>query len=69
MYVCTRMPVYMRANKIDCMPKESWPILYSKLLYKLGQDFLERQYKTKEIEKNHTEGVRAERGVLDLDQR
>ena len=47
------------------MPKESWPLTYSKLLYKLGQDFLERQYKTQEIEKNHTEGVGAVRGALE----
>ena len=24
-----------------CMSKKSWPILYSKLLYKMGQDFLD----------------------------
>ena len=27
-----------------CMSKKKWPILYSKLLYKIGQYFLNRQY-------------------------
>ena len=29
---------------IYCMSKKSWPNLYSKLLYKSGQDFFDRQY-------------------------
>ena len=28
---------------VYCLSKKSWPILYSKLLYKLGQDFLDIQ--------------------------
>ena len=33
------------------MSMKSWPILHSKLLYKLGQDFLDIQYsRTKEAE-------------------
>ena len=28
------------------MSKKSWPILYSNLLYKMGQDFLDMQYWT-----------------------
>ena len=30
--------------QIYCMSKKSWPTLYNKLLYKFGQDFLDRQY-------------------------
>ena len=30
---------YNGETKWDCMPKKSWPILYSKLHYKVGQDF------------------------------
>ena len=26
------------------MSKKSWPISYAKVLYKMGQNFLERQY-------------------------
>ena len=29
-----------------CLSKKYWPILYSKLLYKLGQDFLVIQFNT-----------------------
>ena len=29
---------------MDCMSKKFWPILYSKLTYKLGLDFLDGQY-------------------------
>ena len=29
-----------------CIPKKSWPISYSRLLYKIGQDFFDIQYFT-----------------------
>ena len=29
---------------MNCMSKESWPILYSKLQNRMGQDFLDIQY-------------------------
>ena len=30
-------------NVHNCLSNMSWPNLYTKLLYKLGQDFLDRQ--------------------------
>ena len=38
----------------------SWPILYSKLLYKIGQDFLDTQYD----HKKHDEGLRENIHIL-----
>ena len=32
-----------------CMSKESWPNLYTKLLYEMGQYFLEQQYVTSKV--------------------
>ena len=36
--------IYVEPKGFYCLSKKSWPILYSKLLYKLGQDFLGIQY-------------------------
>ena len=35
-----------------CLSKKSWPILYNKLLYKMVQDFLDRQYYEKKENEN-----------------
>ena len=32
-----------------CMSKDSWPILYSKLIYGIGQDFLDMQFLQKNL--------------------
>ena len=34
----------IRSFFLNFMFKKSWPILYSKLQYKMGQDFLDMQY-------------------------
>ena len=34
----------IKSLSVYCMSKKPWPILYCKLLYKMGQDFLDRQY-------------------------
>ena len=36
--------MYSYLGTVCTLSKESWPILYSKLLYKLGQNFLYIQY-------------------------
>ena len=35
---------FYRLSHPYCMSKKEWPILYSKLLYKIGQYFLDTQY-------------------------
>ena len=32
-------------SSLYCLSKKSWPILYCKLLYTMGQDFLDKQLK------------------------
>ena len=34
----------LRCRGAYCLSKKSWPIFYGKLLYKIGQDLLDRQY-------------------------
>ena len=44
-YCLCQGKIHMGEKNIDYwMSKKSGPVLYGKLLYKLGQDFLDRQY-------------------------
>ena len=38
------MELKYTVSQYYCMPKESWPILYSKLQNNLGKNFLDRQF-------------------------